>query len=234
MTFLNRAHGVATICGAMPLLLGTAIFVAWLVARWNWLMIAGAVVLYGGLAVVAAGVTSLALSCWMAFRTPGVPRRRVWASTLSCGGLLLANFLAAGGIIWVVIAIATRYTVVVHNSSQQRLDSVRVFGGGCDASYGFLPPGATARRSFWIRQDGVLVFRASSGEDALEQTIDDYVTTNSGGHVRITVKPDQTIAVSRTAPNQLTLFDRARDVVFWLDRSPCKRFERQILEPDAG
>ena len=234
MTFLNRAHRIASICGAMPLLLGTAIFVAWLVARWNWLMIAGAVVLYGGLAVVAAGVIALALSCRMAFRTPGVPRRRVWVSTLSCAGLLLANFLTAGGIISAVIAMATRYTVVVHNTSQRRLDSVRVFGGGCDASYGSLLPGATARRSFWIRQDGVLVFRASGGEDALEQTIDDYVTNNLGGHVRITVQPDQTISVTRGAPNQLTLFDRARDVVFWLDRSPCKRLERQILEPDAG
>ena len=225
MTFLNRAHRVVTICGATPLLLGTAIFAIWLVARWDWLMMAGAVVLYGGIAVVAAGVLALALSCWMAFRTPRVPRRRVWVSTLSCGGLLLANFLAAGGIISAVIAIATRYTVVVHNASQQRLDSVRVFGGGCDASYGSLLPGAIARRSFWIRQDGVLVFRASGGKGALEQTTEDYVTNNLGGHVRITVQPDQTISVTRVARDQLTLVDRARDVGLWRDRSPCQRFQ---------
>src|SRR5882672_9935062 len=132
MTFLNRAHRIATFCGATPLLLGTAIFVAWLVVRRDWLMIAGAIVLYGGLAVVGTGVLALALSCWTAIRTSDVLHRRVWTSTLSCGGLLLANFLVAGGIIPAAIAIATRYTVVVINASQQRLDSVRVFGGGCD------------------------------------------------------------------------------------------------------
>ena len=88
-------------------------------------------------------------------------------TTLRSAGLLLANFVVAGSIISVGIAVTTRYTVVVHNASDQRLDDVRVFGGGCDAAYGSLLPGATASRSFWIRQDGRLVFRASSGGDAL-------------------------------------------------------------------
>ena len=39
-----------------------------------------------------------------------------------------------------------------------------------------------------------------------------------------TVQPDQTLLVSRVvAMNQLTLFDRARDVVLWPDTSACKR-----------
>ena len=44
-TILNRPHRIAVICGATPLLLETAIFVTWLVARWNWLIIAGAIML---------------------------------------------------------------------------------------------------------------------------------------------------------------------------------------------
>jgi hypothetical protein len=227
MTFLNRAHRVAAVCGAAPLLLGTAIFVVWLVARWDWLMIAGAVVLYGGLAIFATGVIALALSCWMGFHTPGIQRPRVWMLTLGCAGLLLANFPVAGGIIWTAITIATRYTVVVHNTSEQRLEGVWVFGGGCDASYGTLLPGATARHSFWIRGKGTLTFRASSGEGTLERTIDEYVTTNSGGHVTVTVHPDRTLSVTRQAPNQLAPLDRARDVLFWFDQSPCESFRRQ-------
>ena len=80
MIFLNRLHRVATVCGATPLFLGTAIFVGWIVTRSTWLVVAGVVTLYVGLAVVAAGVVALALSCWTAFRTPGVPRQRVWLS----------------------------------------------------------------------------------------------------------------------------------------------------------
>jgi len=227
MTFLNPAHRIATICGVAPLLFGAAIFIAWLGTRWDWLMIVGIVVLYGGAVVLAVGVSALALSCWTAAHAPGIPTRRVWVSALSCGGLLLANILAAGGIIPAAMAIATRYTVVVHNASQQRLDGVRVFGGGCDASYGSLFPGATARRSFWIQQDGMLVFRASGAENTLEETIDDYVTGSGGGHLQITLQPDQTISVTSVAPSQLTLFNRARDAAFWRDLSPCKGFERK-------
>src|SRR5262245_42704279 len=227
MTYLNRAHRAAIICGATPLLIGTAIFIVWVMTRWDWLMIAGAVILFAGLTIVAAGGIALAVSCWMAFRTPGVSRRHVCFSALNCAGLLLSNVLAARWIIVAVISIATRYTVVVQNTSDQRLDGVRVLGGGCDASYGSLPPGASARRSFWIQHDGVLVFRASVGHDALEQTIDEYVTGGGGGNVGITVQPDQTIAVTHKAPRQLSLFDRARDTMFWLDRSPCQRFAGQ-------
>jgi hypothetical protein len=69
------------------------------------------------------------------------------------------------------------------------------------------------------------VFRASGGEEAIEQTIDDYGTNDLGGHVRITVQRDQTISVTRVPKNQLPLVDRARDVVFWRDRSFCERSE---------
>jgi hypothetical protein len=226
MTFFNRAHRVALICGTTPLLLGMALFVVWLATRWAWLIVAGAVVFYGGLAVVATGVIALWISCRMAFRSAGVQRRRVWLSTLRCAGLLLANVVAAGCIIPVGIAVATRYTVVVYNASPRRLDGVRVFGGGCDALYGSLLPGANATRSFWIRQDDVLVFRASSGEDALEQTIDDYVTVNGSGHVRVTVHSDQAVLIARVAPHERTLLDRIRDVEIWRGRSLCKPVER--------
>jgi hypothetical protein len=221
MSFLNRLHRVATICGATPLFLGTAIFIAWLGFHWNWLIIAGVVMLYVGLGAVTAGGVALALSCRIALRTPAVPRRRVWLAAIGGTGLLLANFLVAYGIMWSVIALVTRYTVTVHNTSPVRLDRVRVLGGGCDASYGSILPRGSARRSFWIRQDGGLVFRAFGGDSALEQTIEGYVTPNLGGRMRVTVQPDQTIAVAREAPNQLAFFDRARDMMFWLDRSPC-------------
>src|SRR5215471_9423974 len=117
MTFLNRAHRAAVFCGATPLLLGTAIFIVWVLTRRDWLMIAGAVILYAGLIIVAADGIALAVSCWMAFRTPGVSRRHVWFSALNCAGLLLSNFLAASWIIAAVISITTRYAVVVHNTS---------------------------------------------------------------------------------------------------------------------
>jgi hypothetical protein len=154
-------------------------------------------------------------------------RRRI---AIICAGLLLTAVVIAMGMMSLAITNARRYTVVVHNSSQERLDGVRVLGGGCDASYGSLLPGATARRSFWIVQDGTLVFRASSGGVAIEQMIDGYVTTNLGGHRRVTVSGGETVSVT-SAANRLTLLDRVLDLVFWRGRSPCKG--EPIPEPTA-
>ena len=63
-------------------------------------------------------------------------------------------------------------------------------------------------------------------QDTLGRTIDDY-TDSGGDHVRITAQPELTISITRVAPSQLTLFDRAHDVVMWRDHEPCKRFENK-------
>lgn len=193
---MNRAYRIALICGALPLLVGVSLFLLWLIARWDWLMIAGIFTLYGGVAIFFIGAIALARFCWLAFRSPELPRRRLWLSTLGCAALLLSNFAVAGGITASVIAIETRYTVIVHNTSQQPLSGVRVFGGGCEADFGTIPPGGVVRRSFWIQHDGELEFRAVSGATTHSKTIDGYVTNNMGGHTTVTINPDGTISVS--------------------------------------
>lgn len=192
---MNRAYRIALTCGATPLLIGASIFILWLITRWNWLMMAGIFTLYGGVAVVLAGVLALARFCWLAFRTPSYPRRRLWLSTSVCASLLLLNFPVAGGIAAAAISIETRYTVVVHSTLRQPLESVRVFGGGSDEYLGSIPPGSTVRQSFWIQNDGKLEFRARSGTTSHAKTIDGYVTNGMGGHTIVTINPDGTISV---------------------------------------
>lgn len=193
---MNRACQVALICGALPLLVGILIFLMWFITRWNWLMMAGMFTLFGGVAVFFIGAIALVCFFWLAFRTPELPRRRLWLSTLGCAALLLSNFAVAGGITASVIAIETRYTVVVHNTSQLPLSGVRVFGGGCEADFGTIPPNGIIRRSFWIQHDGELEFRAVSGATTHSQTIDGYVTRNMGGHTTVNINPDAMISVS--------------------------------------
>jgi len=192
---MNRAYRVALICGALPLLVGVSIFLLWLITRWDWLMMAGIFTLYGGVAVFFIGSIALARFCWLAFRMPELPRRRLWLSTLGCGTLLLSNFAVAGGITASVIAIETHYTVIVHNTSQQPLSGVRVFGGGCEADFGTIPSGGVVRRSFWIQHDGELEFRAVSGATTYSKIIDGYVTNSMGDHTTVTINPDGTISV---------------------------------------
>jgi len=147
---MNRAYRVALICGAVPLVFGVSIFLLWLITHWVWLMMAGIFTLYSGLVIFAVGIIALARFHSLALRTPDTLRRRLRLSTLACAGFLLSNLLVAGAIISTVVSAETGYTVVIHSTSQQPLDRVRVFGGGCNASFGSIPPKGIARRSFWI------------------------------------------------------------------------------------
>jgi hypothetical protein len=193
---MNRSYRLALICGALPLLGGISIFLLWLISRWEWLMLAGVFTLYGGVAVFCVGVFALARFCWSAFRTPELPRQRLWLSTLGCAALLLSNFPVAGGIIYGALRIETQYTVMVRNGSQHPLNGVRVFGGGCEADFGTIPPGGSVRRSFWIQHDDQLEFRAVSGATMHAETIDGYVTNSLGGHTTVVLNPDATVSVS--------------------------------------
>ncbi|NOX54518.1 MAG: hypothetical protein GXP27_08780 [Planctomycetes bacterium] len=191
---MGRAYRIALICGACPLTFGVAIFLLWLLTRWQWLMTAGVYTICGGLVAIVAGVVALAFFYEAASQTPTISRRRLCLSVAVCASLFLSNFLVAGGIIAAVIAIETCYTVVVHNSSTERLEDVRVFGGGCDEWLGAIPPGGTARASFWVQHDGVLRFRARSAAKTYSETIG-YVTNGMGGHTIVTVNREGTVSI---------------------------------------
>lgn len=196
---MNTAYRVALFCGAFPLFVGISIFVLWLITRWEWLADAGVYTIQGGVLIFWIGAVALASFCWLAYQTPNYPRRRLWQSTLACAGLLLSNFLVAGAIMFAVLLLhhaEIQYGVTVHNGSQQSLESVRVFGGGCDESSGTIPPATAVTRSFRFQCDGDLKFSALSGTTKYAETINDYVTSGMGGYTTVTINPDGTILVS--------------------------------------
>ena len=193
---MNRTYRIALICGATPLFIGVSIFLLWLVTRWNWLMMAGLYTIYGGVPIFLIGVVALTRFCWLASRTPDLPRRRLRISVICCAGLLLSNFPVAAAIVVGAVMIDTRYIVTVHNASSQPLDDVRVSGGGCEVDFGTISPGATLRRSFWVQCDGELDFCASSGSVRYNKTIDGYVTNGMGGNTSVIVGPQGTISVA--------------------------------------
>lgn len=193
----NRAFRIALFCGAAPLLLGISIFLLWVLTRWNGLMLAGFLTLFVGAFLFLVGVAALALSWRQAQRREDVSRRRVWLSTIGGAGLLLSNFAVVGGISVAAIAIHTSYTVKIRNTSQQAINEVRISGGGCDISFGSIPPGGSVQKRFRIQQDGELAFSAVRGQARLNSIIDDYVTGNMGGDTTVTIKPDGSISIGK-------------------------------------
>jgi hypothetical protein len=169
----NRLLRAAMICGLLPLGTGVGIFLLWLIARWDWLMMAGLFTVYGGIVSVLVGLGFLVAA---GKQTP---------SARPALGILLANFPIAGFIIVVAFVIQTRFPVTVVNEGHATLDQFVVSGGGVEFDFGSVAPGQTVTRHRLIDHDGSLVFHARREGEEIEGTVEGYVTNNQGGHKRV-------------------------------------------------
>jgi len=184
---MNRSYRIALVCGALPLVTGISIFLLWLLTRWQWLMIAGFITVIGGIALFLTGVVMLANYCWIAFRTPGLSKRRVWWLSAGSTVLLFSNFVAAGGIIRIVIGLETRYVVSVRNDSSQPLMNVMLTGGGCDIRFGTVPSGGFEVCSAWIPNEGKLEFRATGPSGEQTQILNRHAADEVPGNFVVTI-----------------------------------------------
>lgn len=183
---------VAWIAMAAPLLVGTAIFIMWLIFRLNVfigdvLMDAGVVTIFAGLISVTIGLIGLAVYLWHNWRSPEVSRLRLLWQTTSLIALFLANFVAAGSYIFAAAEIETRYHLSITNGSDEPLRNVRVGVWKFSVDFGDIPAGETRRKSFGIGGEGELILTATQGEQQIEAVVDGYVTPNLGGDVKVTV-----------------------------------------------
>jgi hypothetical protein len=200
---MNRPYRIALFCGATPLIVGTSIFVLWLFTRWEWLKLAGAGTLVAGALSCLAGVVLLSWSYALARERPELTHAQAILATLCGIALLLVNFPAAAGILYAVEVIESAYVVEVQNQSAQPLDSVRVYGGGCDISLGSIQPHGTARRTFWIKGDGTLAIQVRRASNTAEATVEGYATNGLGGHSIVSVSPSLSISVREEGPKRV-------------------------------
>ena len=90
----------ALVLGAAPLVIGLAIFALWVLTRAEWLMGAGVVTIYGGIAVIVGAAVCLVTYVWRSWRSRSVARGRLVWQTIGVLALFLANFVAAGGAVF--------------------------------------------------------------------------------------------------------------------------------------
>lgn len=193
---MNRWLQIAVVCGATSLTIGITIFLAWLLTRWNGLMMAGILTVYGGVGVVAIGAVSVAVFVWKSLRAGQAPRKQVVRRAVAVGSLLLLNVVVAAIIIASVTYLETRYVVTVVNASSAEVRSFVVTGGGVTIDVGMLPPGAEAHRVFFIKHDGVLKGEGVQGERRIEGVIEGYVTHGMGGNMLVKITPSGTLDVA--------------------------------------
>jgi hypothetical protein len=172
---------IAIGCGAIPLIVGSAIYFAFRATCADWLPIAGYFTVLAGLAFFAIGI-----ACLIAY---AYRQRGFTAHTLLAGFLLLANFPAAAFYGLSGIALITQYVVQVANQSGAQIDSFVVEGPGVRVELGPIQAGEIKQcRVFWDC-DGTATFTARQQQTRFDDEIDSYVTRNMDGEAMVQVKP---------------------------------------------
>jgi len=113
-------YRAALLCGLLPMLLGTAIFAAWLVTDHGSLEIAGLLLIYGGILLLGAGLVSLRLYLSHA-RRGGIAGRRpaVWALAL-----LLANLPLCAAYVFIAFAMESAHHVTLVNRASKSIEAL--------------------------------------------------------------------------------------------------------------
>lgn len=182
---MSRSLKLAWLCGIAPLVTGIVIFLVWLLTGWEWLMRAGIITLYAGLAAFVIGVVALVWYCWLALRDANRSRLRIFLAASVCAGVLLGNFPVAGGIVLAVAFKLSTYTVVIVNDSPHPLVNARLIGGGVEMALGEIPPGSSVERSMRFQRDDQLTLFTTFNGEYRKVEVAGYVTNNSGGDVRV-------------------------------------------------
>jgi hypothetical protein len=194
---MSSEYRISLWCGALPLASGVSIFALWYLMRAEFLVRAGLALLGSGWMLLVVGLISLLLHLSGEHSRDVVSRRRLLRQGLFSGGLLLANFPAAAGILVAAVWVATTYTVHVQNQSGKAASHCRLSGGGVEMDLGTLPPGKSATRRLQFSEDGALLLQAHLGDRALEGSIESYVTGGLGGDTTVTIGPSDSIEVHR-------------------------------------
>lgn len=181
-------------CGLLPLIVGCAVFAAWVITRAEVLFAIGLCVVISGTSLALFGMGLLGMNLWRA-RRDDAARETIWRQSRAPGLLLLANFPIAAMLTVAAVAIETCYTIEFANATAAPVTAIRVTGRHHDLAIADLAPGATARRWMWIRNDDALYIEFAA-PDQHQQLLDDYVTPSLGGSVRVTWQDDGTVSVA--------------------------------------
>ncbi len=194
---MSRLLQTAIACGAIPLTLGTAIYVAWRVANWDWLMAAGLFTVLGGLLLFAIGAGCLVVYVIREARNGQPHRIPLGLQSLLVGGLLLVNFPAAAYYAWSAVGLMTQFTVCVVNETGAVVDNVVLTGPGVHVETGPIPAGSRSWHTVHFSTDGTLEFAASWQSGSSEGPIEEYVTNGVGGDATLRLLPNGEYEIDR-------------------------------------
>lgn len=197
---LPRLLKTAFLCGALPLFIGTLIFVFWLLTRWGELMAAGVLIIILGLIWFVIGVICVIVHLLRSGGPEAAPSQG-WKPALILS-LLLANFPVVYFYLNTVDELLTRYTVVVINDSQQPIESLFIKTGGQHTLAEFKPiaSGQSAKRHFSV-SGTPLDFTARQNQSGFGGSVDSYAFSDGKQGKIIRIKSPGTYELESYSPN---------------------------------
>jgi hypothetical protein len=177
--------------GASPLVIGTLIYFTWRLTRWPWLEMMGLASILIGIGAFLGGAVCLIVHLKSEPRTA----HNSPIKALLVGGLLISNFPLAVFYTTSAYDISTRYTIRVHNESNDPIQSFVILGPGIETEMGPISSGHKAVRHCYPTTDGSLRFTARHHGLRLDGELEGYVTRNWNGDKTVRIRDDGSIEI---------------------------------------
>jgi hypothetical protein len=194
---MPRALKLAILCGSLPLLVGTIIYISWRLTRVEWLMGAGLVTLFVGLVLFLVGAICLSMRSTKVSDADAAVQRKLLSLRKLAWTVLVVNFPAACFFAWSAIEVATRYTLAIVNEQAMRIDSFIVSAPGVKVDLGPIPANGRRQKHLHFPGEGSLSFATQVGQTRTNGVIDEYVTRNLGSASTVRFKAGGSIEVEQ-------------------------------------
>lgn len=183
-------HKLAIACGLLPMILGTAIFVAWLITDSDVLEIIGLLLVYGGVALLALG-----LVCLLAFvsraRKAGIAYRRArnWALVV-----LFLNFPLCAATIFLAFAMESANVVTLVNNAAVPIEAMILSDPqGRQFHVGSIQPGQDHQACFGFAGEGAVRFSFNAQGTPHAGILIGYLAGPLGSRATLTLSRDMTV-----------------------------------------
>ncbi len=186
-------YRTAIACGLFPMVLGTAIFAAWLFTDLDALEIIGLLFIYGGIVLFAAGIASLLIFVSRA-RKGGIAYRR--PTTLALAVLIL-NVPLCAAYISIAFAMESAHVVTVVNRAGMPIESLTLTDpAGRQFRIGTVGPGQVRHACLDFSGEGAVQFSLNVDGEARAGTLIGYLADPLGSSATLRLSAELTLQAS--------------------------------------
>jgi len=193
-TNTGNKYTIAILCGVVPLITGTAIFLLWLYSRDISLMEAGLRTIETGKGIVVAGLLSVAAYAVIVYCC-GVRPAAIARKAIKPLAIMALNFIVAPTLVMAGIIIATGYVITVENRSKLPLENFHLLVPGDIIQFGTLQPSERKTEQFRIKGDGTIEYRYKQEGKSHSGLVEGYVTNMQGGSISIVIRENGRIGI---------------------------------------